>query len=106
MTIYPVEFHRRFEQKWARRAQEARVCESTPRAGGASRSQRVIGLGQTALVMEGELPPRQEREDILARRPWLLAIGPSLQAEYSAVEQPVPERLAALLKSSLKGRRH
>jgi hypothetical protein len=56
--------------------------------------------------MEGELPPRQEREDILARRPWLLAIGQSLQAEYSAVEQPVPERLAALLKSSLKGRRH
>jgi hypothetical protein len=98
MTIYPVEFHRRFEQKWARRAGEARASESTPRAGRASRSQRVIGLGQRALVMEGELPSGQEREDILARRPWLLAIGQSLQAEYSAVEQPVPERLAALLK--------
>jgi hypothetical protein len=100
MTIYPVEFHRRFEQKWARRAGEARASKSTPRAGRASRSQRIIGLGQTALVMEGELPSGQEREDILARRPWLLAIGQSLQAEYSAVEQPVPERLAALLKQA------
>jgi hypothetical protein len=50
--------------------------------------------------MEGELPSGQEREDILARRPWLLAIGQSLQAEYSTVEQPVPERLAALLKEA------
>lgn len=28
---------------------------------------------------------------------WLLAIGRRLRAEYAAVEQPVPERLAALV---------
>jgi hypothetical protein len=40
---------------------------------------------------------QSERRDILARRPWLLAIGQWLRAEYSAAEQPVPERLAALI---------
>jgi hypothetical protein len=30
--------------------------------------------------------------------PWLLAIGRTFQAELKAVEQPVSERLAALLK--------
>ena len=97
MTIYPVEFHRRSEQKWAHRAGWLRACESTPRAARA-RNQRVICLGRTALVTEGELPPNQERDDILARGPWLLAIGQGLQAEYSTFEQPVSERLAALLK--------
>jgi hypothetical protein len=37
------------------------------------------------------------RPDILTGRPWLLAIGRLLGVEY-ALEQPVPERLAALLK--------
>jgi hypothetical protein len=38
------------------------------------------------------------RPDILTGRPWLLAIGRLLEVEYPALEQPVPERLAALLK--------
>jgi hypothetical protein len=32
------------------------------------------------------------------RMPWLLAIGRTLQVELDAVEQPVSERLAAVLK--------
>jgi hypothetical protein len=32
------------------------------------------------------------------RMPWLLAIGRTLRTELDAVEQPVSERLAALLK--------
>jgi hypothetical protein len=32
MTTYPLEFHRRSEQKWALRAQASRACENTPRA--------------------------------------------------------------------------
>jgi hypothetical protein len=32
------------------------------------------------------------------RMPWLLAIGRTLRAELDAVEQPVSERLAAMLK--------
>jgi hypothetical protein len=90
MTTYPLDFHRRSEQKWAHRVQASSACESTPRAVGAS-SQR----GQHR---PGESKPR----DILARKPWLQAIGQWLRAEYNAVEQPLPERLAALLKE-LKG---
>ena len=55
-------------------------------------------LGRAALVTEGELPPNQERDDILARVPWLLAIGQELQVAYSTFEQPVSERLTMLLK--------
>lgn len=105
MTVYPKDFHRRLEQKWARRAGVS--SESPPPAvrakGGATcanRSKPVFCLGRTALVTERGLPPAEQREDILARTPWLLAIGQWLQAEYSAVEQPVPERLAALLKQA------
>jgi hypothetical protein len=32
------------------------------------------------------------------RTPWLLAIGRTLRAELDAVEQPISERLAAVLK--------
>ena len=32
------------------------------------------------------------------RMPWLLAIGQMLRAELDSLEQPVSERLAALLK--------
>jgi hypothetical protein len=32
------------------------------------------------------------------RMPWLLAIGQMLRVEFDGVEQPVSERLAALLK--------
>jgi hypothetical protein len=99
MTTYPVEFHRRFEQKWARRAGVSRACESTPRAARASRNQPVICLGRAALVTEGALPPnQQESDEVLARVSWLLAIGQGLRAECNTIEQPVPERLAALLK--------
>ncbi|HEY1364970.1 MAG TPA: NepR family anti-sigma factor [Xanthobacteraceae bacterium] len=34
----------------------------------------------------------------LKRRAWLLSIGRHLRAEYDALAEPVPERLAALLK--------
>ena len=39
-----------------------------------------------------------ERRDVLAGAKWLLAIGQRLRAEYPAVEEPVPERLAGLLR--------
>jgi hypothetical protein len=94
MTAYPLDFHRRFEQKWARRAQVSSACERTPRAARAGRSQRGRGV-----------PGKSESRDILARRPWLLAIAQWLRSEQNPVEQPVPERLAALLKE-LRGRRH
>ena len=87
MTTYPLDFHRRSEQKWARRAEVSSACERTPRAARAGRGQRGQGM-----------PGQSERCDILARRPWLLAIGQWLRTEQNAVEQPVPERLAALLK--------
>ncbi len=65
------------------------------RAHGKSRAVRVASSqrGQHA-------PGHSEPRDILARRPWLQAIGQWLRAEYNAVEQPVPERLAVLLKQS------
>jgi hypothetical protein len=31
-------------------------------------------------------------------RPWLLAIGRHLKSEYEAVKEPVPPRLAALIR--------
>jgi Anti-sigma factor NepR len=95
MATYPLEFHRRSEQKWAHRVQASSAWESTSRAVRVASSQR----GQHA-------PGHSEPRDILARRPWLQAIGQWLRAEYDAVDQPVPERLAALLKElKLKGRR-
>ena len=60
MTAYPLDFHRRSEQKWARRAEVSSACESTPRTALISRSQR----GQRRLGQSGVV-------DILARRPWL-----------------------------------
>jgi hypothetical protein len=36
--------------------------------------------------------------DIVPGKPWLLAIGKRLQAEYDALAEPVPPRLAALVK--------
>jgi hypothetical protein len=92
MTTYPLEFHRRSEQKWALRAQASSARATTPRAtrvGHSQRGQRGSGLS--------------ERRDILGRSPWLREIGKCLQAEYDAVDHPVPERPAALLKE-VKGR--
>ncbi|SRR6266849_2854607 len=63
---------------------------------------RAISSSQHGLRRSGP----SERRDILARRPWLREMGQWLRAEYNAaVDQPVPERLAALLKE-LRGRRH
>ncbi len=39
------------------------------------------------------------------RREWLLAIGRRLRAEYDAIKEPVPERLAALIKQLEFGNR-
>jgi hypothetical protein len=79
MPIYPIEFYRRSEQNWKRRAWVSRPYEGIPPAARG-------------------LHPKQERREILAQRPWLLAIGQGLQAEYNVLEQPVQAHLAALLK--------
>src|SRR5947209_3184437 len=94
MTTYPLEFHRRSEQKWALRAQPSTAHDSTPRAA-------LVGSSQHRQRRSGP----SERRDMLARRPWLREMGQWLRAEYNVADQPVPERLAALLKE-LKGRRH
>jgi hypothetical protein len=83
MTAYPVEFYRRSEETWKRRA----------RARGATRN--LFGSSSGPRTERG-LAPNQERDDILARRPWLLAIGQGLQREYRALEQPIHGRLVAL----------
>jgi hypothetical protein len=72
MPIYPLEFYRRTEEKWKRRA--------------------------GALRKKAGLPPNKEGDGILVQRPWLLAIGQELHSEYAALEQALPKRLAALLK--------
>jgi hypothetical protein len=90
MTTYPLEFHRRSEQKWVLRAQASSARETAALVGSSQRGQRRSG--------------ESEHRDILAEMPWLREIGQWLRAGYDAVDQPVPERLAALLKE-LKGRR-
>jgi hypothetical protein len=93
MTTYPLEFHRRSERKWALRAQSSNARENTSRAalvGNKQRGQRGSG--------------RSERREILGQSPWLREVGQWLRAGYDAVDHPVPEYLAALLKD-LKGRR-
>jgi hypothetical protein len=93
MTTYPLEFHRRCEQKWVLRAQASSACESTPRAALVGRSRR----GQR----------RSTRPNVvtsLARRAWLRALRQWHRAEYNAADQPVPKRLAALRKEP-EGRR-
>jgi len=87
MTTYPLEFHRRSEQKWAVRAQAATARERTPQAARVAHGQRrQRGSG------------RSESRDILGRTPWLREIGRWLRAEYDAVDPSVPPHLAALLK--------
>jgi hypothetical protein len=82
MTIYPLEFYRRAEEKWRHRSEPMMGSERP------SRTARAISH-QTAPV---------RNDDILVRRPWLRAIGQGLEAEYDAFEQSVPEPLAALLR--------
>jgi hypothetical protein len=93
MTTYPLEFHRRSEQKWAVRAQAATPRASRPQAARLDHSQR--GQRESG---------RSEARDVLGRSPWLWEIGRWLRAGYDAVDQSVPPHLAALLKE-LK-RRH
>jgi hypothetical protein len=90
MTTYPLEFHRRSEQKWVLRAQASSARKTAALVGSSQRRQRRSG--------------ESERRDILTEMPWLREIGQWLRAEYDAVDQPVPEHLAALVKE-LKGRR-
>ena len=74
MAIYPLEFYRRAEEKWRRRSKSLRAA--------------VTGS-----------PSKKEGDDTLVRWPWLLAIGQGLQSEYAVLnKQPLPKRLAALLK--------
>ena len=88
MTAYPLDFYRRSERKWALRAQ---APSATPaRIDNSQRGQDGSG--------------RSEFGDILEQSPWLREIGEWLRAGYDAVDHPVPEHLAALLKK-LKGRR-
>ena len=81
MAIYPLEFYRRAEEKWRRRSESVRAA--------------VTGS------------PSKEGNDTLVRWPWLLAIGQELQSEYAVLKkQPLPKRLAALLKKLAKSPRH
>jgi hypothetical protein len=94
MTAYPLEFHRRSEQKWATRAQAPTARESTPqpaRVGHNRRGPRGSG--------------RSGSRDILGRSPWLREIGRWLRAEYDVVDHSVPLHLAALLKELKSPRR-
>jgi hypothetical protein len=60
MTTYPLEFHRRSEQKWALRAPASGARESTPRA---ARVGTPVGHGRHG--QGGSGPP--ERRDIVDR---------------------------------------
>jgi hypothetical protein len=93
MTTYPLEFHRRSEQKWALRAQASSAREGTPRA---------TRIGHSQGGQRGS--DRSQHRDILGRSPWLRDIGQWLRTGYDGVNDPIPEHLAALLKE-LKGRR-
>jgi hypothetical protein len=90
MTAYPLEFHRRSEQKWALRAQASSARERPPRA-------------TESVIAHPRIVVRTHR-NILGKSPWLREIGQWLRAGYDGVDDPLPEHLAALLKK-LKGRR-
>ena len=46
--------------------------------------------------------PMSDRDQLypLDQRAWLLAIGRRLRVEYDAIAEPVPPRLAALVKNA------
>jgi hypothetical protein len=92
VTAYPLEFHRRSEQKWALRAQ-ASSARASPR--------RATRIGHSQPGQRGS--DRTQHRDILGESPWLREIGQWLRAGYDGVDGPLPEHLAALLKK-LKGR--
>jgi hypothetical protein len=82
MPIYPLEFRKRSEEKWKRRAGESGSTSRTAQTG----------------KNRNDLAPQQNNGAILSRWPWLLAIGQGPQSEYAALKQPVEKRLVALLK--------
>ena len=90
MPIYPLEFCKRFEEKWKRRAGETGSRSRTPQTG---KNRSVISL-----------TPHEDGDAILSRWPWLLAIGQGLQSEYVALKQPVEKRLVTLLKTLRRSR--
>src|SRR5262249_48348674 len=83
MPIYPLDFFKRSEEKWRRRAEESESTSRTPQTG---KNRSVIG---SAPQQDGAFPSRWH---------WLLAIGQGLQSEYAGLKQPVEKRLVALLK--------
>jgi hypothetical protein len=89
MTTYPLDFHRRSEQKWVLRAQA-----SSARKGSA----RDAVVGSRSVKRGQRRSGQPERRDILARTPWLMELGQWPRAEYNATDQRIPERLAALLE--------
>jgi hypothetical protein len=95
MTAYPLEFHRRSERKWALRTQATRQSTSATRES----TSRAARAGNDEQRGSG----RSESRDIPGRSPWLREIGRCLRVGYDAVDHPIPEHLAALLKK-LKGR--
>jgi hypothetical protein len=56
MTTYPLDFHRRSEQKWVLRAQASSARETAALVGSSQRGQRRSG--------------ESEHRDILAEMPW------------------------------------
>jgi hypothetical protein len=94
MTAYPLDFHRRSEQKWVRRAQASGASARTPQAARLAHSER-------AQRRSG----RSESRDILSRTPGLREIGRWLRAGYDTVDPSVPPHLAALLKELKRRRR-
>jgi hypothetical protein len=64
MATYPLEFHRRSEQKWVRRAQAASARESIRRAA-------LVGSSQGGQRRTGQ----SERRGMLAEMPWLRETG-------------------------------
>ena len=81
MTTYPLEFHRRSEQKWVLRAQASSAREG-------SAQDAVVG---SRSVKRGQRRSGQpERRDILARTPWLMELGQWLRAEYNATVAAAP----------------
>jgi hypothetical protein len=80
MTTYPLDFHRRSEQKWVLRAQASSACERTPRAalvGGSQRGQRT--------------PGESERRERLAHR-WLRGRNACLSIVCSALHRTATRR--------------
>jgi hypothetical protein len=82
MTTYPLEFYRRAEEKWRRRAGPLRASERPSRTARASRHQSIC-IDRAALITKGGLPPPREGDDILpsAHKSSKTIAGPDLGKE-------------------------